>query len=128
MTEHAVIVWNSGLTKKQVNDIERVQKVAFKIILGCKYVAYEQACAYFHVLTLAERRHNLCTKFAVKLYKSKRCDQFFKKLDKNVRTRQKRLVLETRCRTKRGYKAPHHYLTRLVNQNYDKIVKAKKSS
>ena len=32
--ELAVPVWHSGLTKKQSRDIERIQKIAFKIILG----------------------------------------------------------------------------------------------
>ena len=34
LTEHDVVVWNSGLTKNQSNDLEKIQKVAFKIILG----------------------------------------------------------------------------------------------
>ena len=33
LTEHGVVVWNSGLTKGQVADLEKVQKVALKIIL-----------------------------------------------------------------------------------------------
>ena len=32
-TEHGVVVWNSGLTKGQVAVLEKVQKVALKIIL-----------------------------------------------------------------------------------------------
>ena len=32
--KHAVLVWNLGLSKKQSYEIERIQKVALKIILG----------------------------------------------------------------------------------------------
>ena len=33
-TEQGVPIWNSSLTKKQVNAIEKIQKMALKIILG----------------------------------------------------------------------------------------------
>ena len=32
--EYAVPVWHSGLTRKQVSEIEAIQKMAFRIILG----------------------------------------------------------------------------------------------
>ena len=34
ITEHGVAIWNSGLTKAQENEIEKIQKVAPKIILN----------------------------------------------------------------------------------------------
>ena len=34
LAEHAVSVWNSGLTKYQVKLLEKIQKVALTIILG----------------------------------------------------------------------------------------------
>ena len=42
----AVPAWHPGLTKIQTNDIERIQKISFKIILGQNYVNYEHACNY----------------------------------------------------------------------------------
>ena len=45
--ELAVPVWHSGLTKQQTADIERVQKVAFKIILQESYANYQLACTTF---------------------------------------------------------------------------------
>ena len=39
--ELAVPVWHSDLTRKQCADIERIQKVAFAIILGSKYQNYQ---------------------------------------------------------------------------------------
>ena len=41
--ELAVPVWNAGLTKHESNQIERVQRSAFHIILGEGYVCYENA-------------------------------------------------------------------------------------
>ena len=34
LAEQGVAIWNSGLTKGQINGLEKIQKVAFKIILG----------------------------------------------------------------------------------------------
>ena len=107
----------------QVKQIERVQKVALKIILGNRYHNYESACEYFAIDTLSHRRHLLATKFAVKLNKSKRCEEFFQIKNVSVNTRQKSLVVEEKCRTKRFFNSPLNYLTRLVNQNAEKILK-----
>ena len=74
LTEQGVAVWNSGITKQQIKDIERIQKVALKIILGDDYTEYDQACSYFNLDTPSFRRSELCTNFAVKLYKSDRCE------------------------------------------------------
>ena len=64
--ELAVPAWHSGLTKQQSADIERVQKIAFRLILGQKYENYKQACNLLSTQTLEERRVKLCFKFALK--------------------------------------------------------------
>ena len=46
IVEFGVPVWHPGLTKKDSNDIERVQKVAFKIILESCYTDYIAACLF----------------------------------------------------------------------------------
>ena len=65
--ELAVPVWHSGLTKLQSTDIERIQKISFKILLGNNYLDYKQACKYLSAQTLEERRVKLCLKFASSL-------------------------------------------------------------
>ena len=62
--ELAVPVWHSGLTKRQSRDIERIQKIAFKIILGVDYDNYYQACQMLSSQTLEDKRTKLCLKFA----------------------------------------------------------------
>ena len=44
LAEQGVAIWNSGLTKSQSNDLEKIQKIAFKIILDDNYISYEVAC------------------------------------------------------------------------------------
>ena len=102
--------------------MERVES-----ILGQDYDNYESACKYFNISTLSLRRAQLCENFAVKLFKSKRRDEFFT-LAKHTGTRHtNKLVRENICRTSRCYKAPHNYLNRLVNKNKAKILKSENS-
>ena len=65
--EMAVPVWHPGLTKLQASEIERVQKLAFRIILGSQYFSYNYACEYFVAETLEERQVKLCLNFATKV-------------------------------------------------------------
>ena len=127
LSEHGVVVWNSGLTKNQINELEKIQKVALKIILGEHYISYDVACTLMNVMPLKYRRSDLCTSFAIKLYRSHRRTEFFVPAIKHVKTRTKNqnLVIEQKCNTKRAYNAPHNYLARLINQNSEKIRKQK---
>ena len=114
--ELAVPVWHSGLTKLQTMDIERIQKISFKLILGTKYVNYKQACRYLSAQTLEERRIKLCLKFAKKNYKSE--NYMFTKVGTTVNTRQRtKLVKEYKCRTGRYQKSSLPYLAKLLNSN-----------
>ena len=125
VSEHGVAVWHSGLTKNQSNEIEKIQKVAFRIILGENYISYAAACILLNVMPLRYRRTELCTSFAIKLYKSSRSADFFlpAKRNVNLRNKNKNLVIEQKCNTKRLYNAPHNYLARLINDNTQKISK-----
>ena len=71
--EFAVPVWHSSLTRKQTSEIESIQKLAFRIILGSSYVRYSDACALFCTETLERRRFQICLKFAQKNIKSEHC-------------------------------------------------------
>ena len=114
--ELAVPVWHSGLTKIQTKDIERIQIISFKIILGPAYVNHKQACKFFATQTLEERRIKLCLKFAKQNLRSDNC--MFRKAVKTANTRQKnRLVREYKCRTKRYQKSSLPYLAKLLNNN-----------
>ena len=109
--ELAVPVWHSGLTAKQIRDIERVQKTALMIILGTNYFDYEVACTLMGVEPLAIRRETLCLKFAEK--DVKKDNSLFNKSE--VNTRNKNLVIEPKCNTKRFRNSSIPYLSRLLN-------------
>ena len=78
-------------------------------------------------MPLKYRRSDLCTSFAIKLYRSPRRTKFFVPAIKHVKTRAKNqnLVIEQKCNTNHAYNAPHNYLARLINQNSEKIRKQK---
>ena len=122
ITEQGVAVWNSGLTKGQINDLEKIQKVALKIILADHYTSYEFACTLFNIQNLSERRNTLSINFAVKLFLSDRSDQFYTpSYIRDSARHDQPLVVENHCVTVRCYNAPHNYLARLVNQNKARI-------
>ena len=102
----------------QERDLEKIQKVAFKIILADDYGSYELALSFFGAQKLTDRRLQLCTNFAIKLYKSDKSEEYFTLADQIIETRQDApLVVEQKVNTKRCYNAPHNYLARLVNAN-----------
>ena len=63
--EFGVPVWNSGLTKEGVSDIERVQNSFLHIVLGPDYGSYEIALNLTNLESLQSRRTTLCRRFAV---------------------------------------------------------------
>ena len=67
--EQSCVVWHSGLTDEESCDLERVQKVACKVILKERYVHYDQALEVLNLKKLSERRSELCLRFAKKCLK-----------------------------------------------------------
>ena len=97
--------------------IERVQKVALKIILGERYSSYYEALELTGLESLKSRRKKVCLNFAKKCLKSDfTCDMFQEnKQPFNIRNHQKFLVLFARI--ERLAKLAIPYMTRLLNQD-----------
>ena len=66
LLEYCSVVWHSTLTVEQTHDIERVQKLSMKIILGEQYNGYESALETCGLEKLSNRRESRCLKFALK--------------------------------------------------------------
>ena len=64
--EYCSVVWHSTLTLKQSQDIEKVQKLCLKIILGNDYQDYQNALKVSGLETLKDRREQKCLKFGLK--------------------------------------------------------------
>ena len=73
-------VWHSGLTKKLLADIERVQRIAIGVILDKAVLHYAQDCAMIGLKPLYIRRVELCERFAAKTAKTGRHMDMFELL------------------------------------------------
>ena len=70
--EQSCVVLNSYLTEENIQDLERIQKSAVRIILGNNYKDYESALLKVDLETLGNRRKDLCLKFARSCLKNKK--------------------------------------------------------
>ena len=70
MVEFAAQVWTSGLTHAEISQIERVQKAAFAIILGKRYISYKNPLTFFTRTTLETRREDMNLKCGKKFLES----------------------------------------------------------
>ena len=125
--ELAVPAWSPGLTNKESQQIERVQKTAFAIILGESYKSYKIALKKLNMMTLESRRKQLCLTFGKKALKSEKYSAWFcysEKYTPKVNTRYSKTKTVTKLkpvtiRTKRYRRSPLPYLTNLLNQHFE---------
>ena len=75
VAEQSSVVWSTSITSGEVNDLERIQKVALRIILQSEYIDYNNALKIANLQTLRARISLLCQKFALK------CTQNYKTSD-----------------------------------------------
>ena len=75
--EQSCQVWHHAITEEEVMDIERVQKVACKVILKERYETYSEALDILNLQTLRNRRQSLCLKFAMKCTKHDKAKVLF---------------------------------------------------
>ena len=77
--EQSAVLWHFGLSGKNRNSLERVQKSALRVILGKKYTSYSNALKELNIDSLQERRESLCIKFAKKCLKVNKLRKMFPK-------------------------------------------------
>ena len=114
LLEVSVPAWHSGLTLDQAAQIERVQKVAVKIILGKSSLPYSEALDILGLETLSQRRKKLCITFAKRTLKSRHSSMFTPRASVH-NTRHKDAYVEPLFNTQRFQRSPLNYLTRLLN-------------
>ena len=75
--EQSCVVWSYSITNEEKSDLERVQRVACKIILQDEYLSYDQALRDLNLDSLEVRRKSLCLKFAKRSVKHKKAKELF---------------------------------------------------
>ena len=114
--EHSATVWHSSLTQENIDDLERVQKSALRIILQDKYKSYKQGLALLNLETLADRRESL---FALKCVKHEKLSHMFPINEKThiMGTRKEEKFEVQFANTGRLQKSPIIYIQKLLNEN-----------
>ena len=112
--EFCAPLWSGDLSKKNCEDLERVQKTVCKIILGHKLSSYEEALEQLQLEPLEDRRRLLCLKFAKKCLENPSMTQFF---EIGITTRTRTTYLEPDSRTKRFRNSAIPFMIRLLNQS-----------
>jgi len=112
-------VWFSSLSVENKEDLERVQKTAFKIILRKQYISYENAQNVLNLKSLEERRNQLALDFAKKCTKNIKTKNMFPLKTKRLNncTRNKEVYKTTKAKTERLKKSSIPQMQRSV-QNY----------
>ena len=112
-------VWHSGLTQQNIDDIERIQKVALKIILKGNYLNYKNALNILDRSTLEERRNELSLTFAQKCLKNPKMKGLFPPNNRthDMTPRHHEHFQVFRPNTERMKKSPIISLQKLLNEN-----------
>ena len=64
--EKTCVVWDSGLTNQNIEDLERTQKTFVKLIIEENFENYTTSLRFLNLETLESRRKKLSVKFAKK--------------------------------------------------------------
>ena len=127
--EQSAAVWSSSLTLKNVNDLERVQKSAVRIINGKPYESYSATLKDLGILRLSERRDLICLKFAKNSLRLENFKKLFprQRNSHDMKTRQKEIYQVSKYFGKRFEISAIPSMQRLLNKEYNKQRNALKS-
>ena len=117
--EQSAVLWHSSITKKCEVNLERVQKSALKIILGDKYVDYDNALKVLNLQSLRERREDLCFKFARKCLQVPKLKKMFPRShhDHDMSKRRSESFIVKRGLTERLRRSAIPHMQRLLNKH-----------
>ena len=109
-------VYHPLLSKEQSDNLERLQKLALKIIIGFNYT-YVELLEIAEIKSLEERRKEAFQKFAVTLTKNERYRSWFPRIEEGTRnTRNIKIYTEEFARTARLYNSPLFSMRRVQNK------------
>ena len=105
--------WHSSLTLGQSNQLELVQKRVCRILLSSNYQNYDQALCALDLDSLLERRKQLCSKYALTIFRSTKFADWFPKSNKvhGMELRTNPLIYKHKGSTNIFHNSPVPYLT-----------------
>ena len=127
VVEQSAVVWHSSLTKENTTTLERVQRVAVKIILDGKH-SYKDSLQILNLPTLKERREILTARFANKCLKNERTRDIFKlNISKSkIQLRYRKKYQEVKSKTNRLFKSAVPYMVIILNKQNEEKEKSMK--
>ena len=119
LLEYAVPVWHPGLTNAQSTKIEGIQKRTLKLILGNRYLSYDNALALTSLEPLNERRLNICLKFGRSVLKSNDFQHWLPRPrpKQSRELRNQSLLYPIKCKTERFRCSPIPFTVRILNDH-----------
>ena len=117
VVEQSAVVWSSSITQGEQIELERVQKVALRIILKDQYSHYVNALELTGLETLSMRREKLCLNFAKKCAKNPSTKDMFPLKQIKVNTRKPEKYQVPFGRTDRFKNSAIPYMSRLLNNS-----------
>ena len=117
--DQSCAIWHNSLTQTNIDDIERVQKNALRVIMKEKYESYQNALDELGINDLVSRRIFLSTKFADNCLKNEKTKHLFQLNNKNhkMTTRNPNKYIEIPAKTERFKKSTVPFLVKLLNEN-----------
>ena len=113
-------VWYSSITQEEKNNIERVQKIACRVILKENYTTYEDALESLKLQNLEQRRIKLATRFAEKCTEHENFSDLFPKNPNNLNHRYREKYQVKHATTQKLYKSSIPSMQRLLNSKTPK--------
>ena len=117
LLEQSATVWHSSITQQNSDDLERVQKNAFRIILKNDYQNYTKALIKLDMEKLCDRRERLCLSFAKNCVNNPRTTHMFPRNFKShdMQTRNPEKFLVQHALNDRLKDSPIIYMQNLLN-------------
>ena len=104
------------MKNEEREDIERIQKVACRIILKKEYVNYNQSLITLNLMSLSDRRQMLAERFAKKCLKSEKFRDLFPENKRNIELRNEEKYVVRFCKGSRLQNSSIPAMQRLLNR------------
>ena len=120
--EQSCVLWDSGLTQENRNNLERTQKTFLKLILEEDYKNYENALQVSQLETLDKRRKDLTLRFAQTSLADGLLTDLFPIRNKShrMKTRNKGKFRIFHANTERYKKSPILTMQRMLNRTQNR--------
>ena len=108
--------WYCQVTQAEKTSLDRVEKLALKIILGQHYDGFQNSVQHCKITKPTERLEKMTKRFAIKSAQHPKFSTWFQPLSININTRRKKnKYYQIKARTQRYAKSPIPHLTRILN-------------